>query len=305
MQKTGGGTFDPSVEHLYFLAANMERLRHVQALRPNLLIAVNELQSAESSNELDEFLDAGITVFLDSGIYNLAMEHARKHGTTHDAALGLAPDEIDGFYDLWERYLTLVERYGDRLWGYIELDQGGRENKIKTRAKLESLGLRPIPVYHPLNDGWDYFDELARNYDRICFGNIVQADPGTRKRLLATAWERRRDYPDLWIHLLGMRPNQVLHAYPVNSADASTWLSAVRWSGYVESANGTTMGGLPKHFQYRLGSDPEAPHGNQKAARMAAFGGMLVERNWLGHLDEMRDLGMDERGGSYQGAISK
>ena len=58
----------------------------------------------------------------------------------------------------------------------VEVDQGGRENKIKTRARLEKMGLRPIPVYHPLNDGWDYFDYLAENYDRICMGNVVNAE---------------------------------------------------------------------------------------------------------------------------------
>ena len=62
---------------------------------------------------------------------------------------------------------------------------------------LEQMGLRPIPVYHPFNDGWDYFDYLAERYDRICFGNVVQADRETRKRLVATAWERHRKYPHL------------------------------------------------------------------------------------------------------------
>ena len=63
-------------------------------------------------------------------------------------------------------------------------------------GQAESLGLKPIPVYHPLLDGWDYFDELAAQYDRICFGNIVQAPAATRIRLLHTLWERHRRYPD-------------------------------------------------------------------------------------------------------------
>jgi hypothetical protein len=52
---------------------------------------------------------------------------------------------------------------------------------------LEQMGLRPIPVYHPFNDGWHYFDYLAERYDLVCFDNVVQADRETRKRLVATA----------------------------------------------------------------------------------------------------------------------
>jgi hypothetical protein len=47
--------------------------------------------------------------------------------------------------------------YADRLSGYTELDQGGRDHKRRTRTRLHDLGLNPIPVYHPFNDGWDYF----------------------------------------------------------------------------------------------------------------------------------------------------
>jgi hypothetical protein len=168
-------------------------------------------------------------LFIDSGVFALANGHAVEHEITMDEALSLAPTEIDGFDELYKRYCSIIETLGDLVWGYIEIDQGGRENKRKTRAKLEAQGFRPIPVYHPFNDGWEYFDELASDYDRICFGNIVQADQETRKRLLATAWERKRKYPHLWIHLLGLSPNERLNAYPIDCCDSSAWLMHVRW----------------------------------------------------------------------------
>jgi hypothetical protein len=42
----------------------------------------------------------------------------------------------------------LATTYEERLWGYIELDKGGRENKLRTRTRLHNHGLNPIPVYH-------------------------------------------------------------------------------------------------------------------------------------------------------------
>lgn len=128
---------------------------------------------------------------------------ARAHGLTMDQALSLAPDDIDGFDWLLDRYVRVHDRFADRMWGIIELDQGGADRKRETRAHLRSLGINPIPVYHPMLDGWEYFDELASTNDRICFGNVVQASVPMRHRLLMTAYERKRAYPHLWIHLLG------------------------------------------------------------------------------------------------------
>ena len=169
-----------------------------------LLCAVNEIGGDGAVDTLAGWAEAGNSVFIDSGVFSLTNEHARAHNMTMDQVLGLPPADIDGFDELFTKYVAIIKKLGDKVWGYIEIDQGGRDNKIKTRARLEALGFAPIPVYHPFVDGWDYFDELAQGYDRICFGNVVQADRDTRKRLLATAWERRRKYPHLWIHLLGL-----------------------------------------------------------------------------------------------------
>ena len=112
---------------------------------------------------------------------------------TMDEVLSMAPEKLDGFDSLFDKYVRIIKEIGEESWGYIEIDQGGKDNKIKTRDRLHKLGFNPIPVYHPLVDGWDYFDYLAERYDRICLGNIVQAQNETRKRLLATMWERKRN----------------------------------------------------------------------------------------------------------------
>lgn len=280
--------------HAYFLATDPSLLAEAGKLHDYFLIAVNEISGENHYEILDEFIDNGGNLLIDSGIYTLAMDHARKHDVSHDQALNLAPEEVDGFDKLFDRYLEITNRFGDRCWGYIELDLGGRENKIKTREKLENqYGLRPMPVYHPFGDGWDYFDQLAQKYDRICFGNVVQASRFERKRLVATAWERHRRYPDLWIHLLGLTPNEWLYALPINSGDSSSWLSSRRWSGYKPKACGVSFGEMPKNYQYQLGSDASSSVGAMKSSNMAALGSYMMQKSWQHILEQYKNLGFE------------
>lgn len=228
MKHPGGGRFDRDDGPVYFFAGNGGD--DSLAVADYTLIALNDLMGKTTElAKMEARMDAGGSVFLDSGVFNLANQHAIAHGMTMDAALGLHPTELDGFAPLRRAYVDTVRRYEDRLWGYVELDQGGAERKRETRAGLEAEGVVPIPVYHPLNDGWDYFDELASQYDRICIGNVVQAIPSVRKRLLSTMWERRRRYPGLWLHLLGHTPNEALGTLPFDSCDSSSFVYSLRY----------------------------------------------------------------------------
>lgn len=259
-----GGAFNPAEPPIYFIASNIDSLR-LAAPADHRLIAVNEINEPADMDVIERWIDAGVEECSSTAASSISRnEHARAHQVTMDQALTLAPEEIDGFDDLWDRYLGVIRRLGNKAWGYIELDQGGLENKRRTRARLEALGLRPHRCI-AFNDGLDYFDELTDRYDRICFGNVVQADVTTRKKLVATAWERHRRHPDLWIHLLGLTPNELLYALPINSGDSSVWLSSVRWSGYNEHAAGRTLGPMPLNFRYRLGSETDAEDGRAKA----------------------------------------
>jgi hypothetical protein len=292
--KTGGGAFDPNAYPVYFIASSTGRLTLGAPLHSHLLIAVNEIESERDTEQMKQWINTGKRVFLDSGVYHLATTHAKRHNLSMDVALGTAPGEVDGFEALFEKYVQLVKSFESQLWGYIEIDQGGRENKIGTRERLEALGLRPIPVYHPLNDGWDYFDELAERYDRICFGNIVQANPQTRKRLLATMWERHRKYPHLWIHILGLTPNPFMNAYPSNSADSSSWLAGLRWAdAFRERTMCASIGSFPRQFRYEYGANASAPNGANKAVELAAYWSTMIERNWSNHIAAMNDLNLE------------
>ena len=289
-----GGRWDPREDACYFLANSMETIQWAVGRAKHQLVAVNEINGDKALDTLKGYVANGDSLLIDSGVFHLANDHAKRNNLPLEKALALAPDAIDGFDELFAAYCRIVTSLKDDCWGYIEIDQGGRDNKIKTRAKLEALGLRPIPVYHPLNDGWDYFDELAERYDRICFGNMVQADPESRKRMLATAWERRRKYPDLWVHLLGYTPNALLNAFPANSCDSSTWLSAVRWpDAFTVRAALQPVSRLDGRFAYDYELDRDDPGGNGHAKQMGAYEAYFLTLTWRALLDEYRRLGCD------------
>jgi hypothetical protein len=231
-------------------------------------------------------------VLIDSGVYALTSAHRRAHDMTMPEALALPPEAIDGFDELLRQYVQVVRQLGDRCWGYVELDQGGRDGKRATRARLEALGLRPIPVWHPLNDGAAYFDELASSYDRVCMGNLVHADRATRIRLLHQLLERRRDrYPHLWVHVLGLAPNPQLNGLwaAVDSIDASTWLECVRWHDVSDSAMLRPWSTLPAPFRYARGGRGDPERDDVKACRMGLFSTVVSQRGWRDWIERTRE----------------
>lgn len=303
------GNWDPARRGVFFQAGGWGGDKmNVARLDPTLqvpnLCAVNDFaevgrplkMSGRVWEQLMVSIDNGSPTFLDSGIFNLTNRHMRAHGTTMDQALALAPEEIDGFDWLFDVYCELTSAIGDDLWGYNELDQGGLENKRRTRKRLEAEGLRPIPVYHPLNDGWDYFDELATGYDRICYGNLVQASKPARIRLLLAAMERHQDYPDLFIHFLGLTPNEWQFGLPFDSADSSSWSYSFRFAPSEQFRGmGKTVSKSPQPWWMARGNNDAL----QVAADRAIIE-MIALQTSLDHWhEELADM---TSGGYYQKA---
>ena len=266
---TSGGKWDPTSANLTFLAGNMED--HRIAGNDCTLIAVNEIRDKHYP-VLDQWCDDR-RILLDSGIFALTMTHGRNHGMHFFEALTLAPEEVEGFQELFDRYCDIATRFSDRLWGAIELDQGGRVNKPRMRARIvKETGIVPIPVYHPLGDGWAYYDEIAAGHDRICFANLSKASAPVRLRLMFTAAERARQYPHLWTHLLGLTPSPAMLSMPMRgSCDSSAWLSAVRWSDSWKSwAMLDRITTFPTGMTYLRGSDSDGDTGHRRAKALIA-----------------------------------
>jgi len=274
MKKTGGSQYDPTDRGIYFLAGHFN-FPLMQGRHKYLLTAINEFTSSSYAT-IQSLIDQGLVIFCDSGVYSFAMEIARAKGCNLYEVFRLPPDDLPGFNDLVEKYCKIIGDVGEKLWGYVEIDLGGVEGKRRIRAELERRGLRPIPVYHPVNDGWDYFDELASQYDRICLSNSVIETTYIRLRLLRTIEERRKKYPNLWIHILGLTPSELQIAYPLDSADSSSWLSSVRWGGYQERVCVRRFGDMPLNFRY----DFSRPETRIQALTMSIFGSGVTQKNY-------------------------
>jgi hypothetical protein len=291
-----GGSWDPTDRRLYFLAGDLNDIRAAFRIHPCLLLAVNEIPVRDNLASLTEILDSGVQVLLDSGVFWLAQRHARKHDLDLYSTLALPPEELDGWDKLLDRYRTILHTFGDRLWGYVELDQGGRDRKRATRRMLEAEGLHPIPVYHPLSDGPAYFHELAQGYDRICAANLVNTRSRTRRvPLLASLAELKTSYPHLWVHLLGVSPDESFYAMDAgDSGDSSTWVGCLRFrDGYREQAAGRLFSRMPTHFKYPLGSGHKGElYSRQRAVQMAACGQVARQANWRLHRGRLGDLGL-------------
>lgn len=285
---TGGGKFNPEDRGKYFIACVKNFIDLVADYGGDLLVAVNEIAS-ETDKAVVVAAAKRATLFLDSGVYNLASTFARNKGISHDEGLKTPLSQIDGFPALFDKYVALAKELEPDLWGYIELDIGGTEQKRVTRAKLEGLGLRPIPVYHALNDPLDYFDELAGTYDRICVGSLVAATSDERRTILQSVWQRRQKYPGLrWVHLLGVSPSPTIYAYPPESLDSSSWNSAVRYGSFNVQCMGDTIGQLPEGYHPIGTKQTDEQSGYLKAVRLCAYNSILSNRALALHEEALR-----------------
>lgn len=210
------------IEPLWHLALKVSK-------QMNKLISVLDLSTTNWQEQLQMNLTYCGRVFLDSGVFGLAMRHAKLHGLTHNEALNVPIDQIDGWSEFFELYVAICTHYKDSLWGYVELDLGGTDQKIKTRALLESKGLAPIPVWHPLTDGLEYGKMLMQTYERICVGNLVKSDEDTRRTVLRMVAHVKGSNRLPWVHALGLAPVSYAACFPINSLDAITWISALMY----------------------------------------------------------------------------
>jgi hypothetical protein len=233
------GSWNPEERGLYFLALwDTDMPKHLGAMPYqqgiSALIEYGLLESHGDPAEVAIEL-SGIYrhLMIDSGVFSLANAEAKKRGATFEEGLKLKLADIEKGEQYLADYFAMCHAVKEKVWGYVEIDLGGREEKIKTRERFHKEGLCPIPVYHPLLDGTEYLHYLCDNYDRICVSNLVQSSYETRSVLTAFVYEhiaRRPKNKRPFIHYLGVSPGQA--HFPHNclgSCDSSTWAMGRRF----------------------------------------------------------------------------
>lgn len=221
------GNWDKSEKGIYFLA-----LSGVEAKRPaapfrRQISALAELGVLKSSHDIERLVKIYKRVMVDSGVFSIVNAFAKRAGISFNEAFSQKLADIPKSDQFLRQYIdvcTAAKNCG--AWGFVEIDLGGKDEKIKTRQLLHDNGLSPIPVYHPLVDGPEYLDYLIDNYDRICISNLVQSLPYTRSVLVSYAYRKIMEKPPEqrpYIHFLGVGASvQFLH-FHLGSCDASSW----------------------------------------------------------------------------------
>lgn len=275
--KTGGARFDPEARYKYFLATDVAYTEQISGagiitstLIPNMSLRIKHMNLVEKWSEI------GIDLMVDSGVYSTVQNHIKKHRLTQTQGFALSPKEIDGFEQMFTDYIQLIKAIEPYVWGYVELDFGGQKNKVITRKRMQDAGVSPIPVYHPFNDDYEYFDELAEQYDRICIGNIVYSTSNERSRILHTLNVRKAKYPNLWIHLLGYTPDALLYQTTIESCDSTAWMSGMRYGTLASTGGGFNVGKMSRDYIYnRKDADTRT-----RQAQWSAYYGAMLEKEW-------------------------
>lgn len=291
MIATAGQRFDPKEGPIYFIAASPKLASIGSKHHPFVLVPTDQLLGKTAQRNVETLVNNGICFLLDSGVHSFVMAIRKEKKLTALQALSLTPADIPSYPKLRDTYIQLAQRIGDKTWGYIELDFGGAEQKRIIRRELEQRwGLRPIPVYHPLVDPPEYFDELASGYDRVAIGNLAHQSTYVRERITATVWTRAQAYPGLWLHGLGQAPDQQANAFAFQSVDASSWLVQVQYPiGFTERAMGQPVYRLDHEYRpERNTTDPEKH--SSKGAELGAYICAMIQRNWRTATAREREL---------------
>lgn len=225
------GVWHISEANVFFSAIVMSHFKIVKDLNSWLLLSVPDICMSPDGVELVKaYSKGGSNLLIDSGIFGLAATAAKAKGISHVEGLMTPPTEIVGWDKFIGNWKSLISEVKNNCWGYIEIDLGGTKQKIETRKMLEADGFKPIPVIHPMSDGWDYFDEMANKYDRLAIGNLVQSNARTRYHILKTVHQRRQGKGVKWIHALGITASPLWLSAPTESCDSSALASCLMMS---------------------------------------------------------------------------
>lgn len=227
---TTDGNWTMADSPAYFAAVVSAHFPAVSEVNQYLLVTAPDIEGTGKVDTCETYCRNGGRLMVDSGIFGIAMAAAERRGVSHNEGLNTPPDQIEGWQEFVASWSRCIDRLRHLCWGYVEIDLGGTEQKRRTRAMLEEQGYRPIPVVHPLTDGWDYFEELASTYDRLCIGNLVKSDHATRIELLRGVAERRRGRRVQWIHALGVTPSPQWLGVRTESCDSTAHGSHLRWA---------------------------------------------------------------------------
>lgn len=130
-------------------------------------------------------------------------------------------------YGLWLQFL-LRNNYNNIV--YCNLDVIGDPDKtLANQIYLESLGLKPLPVWHEGEDEW-FLNYYCQNYEYVAIGGMVSAGFSKLHVFKLTQW-LLQTYTQTKFHLfgVGISAATAFRTFRPYSVDFSTWTVGARF----------------------------------------------------------------------------
>ena len=193
-----------------------------------------------SRNELDVLCEEGATHILipynDPSI-DLLYNHAISKGMTIMVDSG-------AFNAYTQGKVIDVKVFGKKMlelnpYQFINLDVIGDMGKTnKNQEYLESIGLKPIPVWHH-GSGYESLGELVKKYEYIAIGGLVTSalTSTQRKNVILTITEM---FPNTKFHGLGVGSEGWVGLY---SGDSTTWLVGAKYGRLITKKGSVDLSG--------------------------------------------------------------
>ena len=145
------------------------------------------------------------------------------------------------FDEYLERYIAFINETDIRYFFELDVDSIVGYERVKDyRRTLErKTGRRCIPVWHK-SRGLDEYKRMVKEYDYIAIGGIASGDIKRTEYKYFTPLLNYAHHAGCKVHGLGFTNTELLHKYPFDSVDSTSWISGGRY-GQVYRFDGRNM----------------------------------------------------------------
>lgn len=143
-----------------------------------------------------------------------------------------------------EDYGQFLLKYKHLFFTYANLDLTETKDTLANQQYLESMGLRPMPVYHMneyMEGNRELLDQYIKDYDYIALGGYAKVNAKREDffKFLNYCFSKTRDKTR--VHGFGMTATKLLERYPFFSVDSTSWQSSSRYGMFTRFEAGRNI----------------------------------------------------------------
>jgi len=123
-----------------------------------------------------------------------------------------------------EDYAAWLHKWRHRFTVYANLDViGSAKGTWENQQALESMGLKPLPIYHG-GDEKDYFFKYLDNYAYMALGGVAHLPPQSKGQYRFLAWCFHEGKGKAAFHGFGRTHWEMIITFPFYSVDSTSWI---------------------------------------------------------------------------------